>query len=138
MTADLLVGLKRLDDVLYGRLMNLLCAWASDYMFQWEYCDIVGDRLLEAYRISPVRIRCQVVMAALELAVSHNRWHVMKQVGAMLSPAAENGLVDRMLIEMNLDLGIKRQLRTIEGVIGWARDRWHEKIARFLTEADSR
>jgi len=138
MTGDLLVSLNRLDDVLYGRMMNLLCAWASGSSFQWEYCDVVGDRLLEAYRISPVRIRCQVVMAALELAVSHNRWHVMKQVGAMFSPAAENGLVDRMLIEMNLDSEIERQLRTIEGTVGWARDRWHERIARFLTEADER
>lgn len=138
MTADLLVSLSTLDDVLYSRMMTLLCAWASGSAFQWEYCDVVGDRLLEAYRISPVRIRCQVVLAALELAVSHNRWHVMKQVGAMLSPAAENGLVDRMLIEMNLDSTIEGQLRTIEEIVRWARDRWHERIARFLTNADER
>ena len=138
MTAALLVGLNRLDDVLFSRMMNLLCAWASGSAFQWEYCDVVGDRLLEAYRISQVRIKCQVVIAALELAVSHNRWHVMKQVGAMLSPAAENGLVDRMLIEMNLDSRIESQLRTIEGVIDWARDRWHDRIARFLNEANER
>jgi hypothetical protein len=56
----------------------------------------------------------------------------------MLSPAAENGLVDRILIEMNLDSGIERQLRTVEQVISWARDAWHERIARFLTEADGR
>lgn len=138
MSADLLVTLNEIDDVLYSRMMSLVCAWASGTSFQWEYCDIVGDRLLDAYRISPVRIKCLVVMAALELAVSHNRWHVMKQVGAMLSPAADNGLVDRMLIEMNLNSTIERQLRTVEEIVRWARDRWHERIARFLTEADER
>ena len=53
----------------------------------------------------------------------------------MLSPAAENGLIDRMLIEVKLDPNIERKLRTIERVVGWARERWHEKIARFLTSA---
>ncbi len=138
MTVDLIVSLNRLDDALYGRMMTLICAWASGSGFEWSYCDIVGDRLLEAYKISSVRIKCQVVMATMELAVSHNRWHVMNQVGAMLGPIAENGLVDRMLIEIKLDHKIEKQLRTIEEIIGWARDRWHEIIASFLNEADER
>ena len=117
-------------------MMSLLCAWAEGTGFQWEYCDVVGDRLLEAYRVSPVQVRCGIVLAALELAVSHNRWHVMKQVGAMLSPAADNGLVDRILIEMDLDSAIEQKLRTVERVVNWTRDRWHDKISAFLDVRD--
>lgn len=135
-TAKLIAQLSSLDEVLFGRLMALLCAWAEGTGFQFDYCDVVGDRLLEAYRVSPVRIRCGIVLAALELAVSHNRWHVMKQVGAMLSPAADNGLVDRILIEMGLDTEIERRLRRIEGAIHWTRDRWHAKVGAFLGERD--
>lgn len=132
-TANLITQLSTLDEVLFGRMMSLIDTWAEGTGFQWEYCDVVGDRLLEAYRVSPTRIRCGIVLAALELAVSHNRWHVMRQVGAMLSPVADNGLVDRILIEMDLDSDIERKLRRIEHVIAWTRDRWHPKIAKALS-----
>lgn len=134
--ADLIVHLSGIDEVLLGRMMSLLCAWADGTSFEWSYCDVVGDRLLEAYKITPIRIRYEIVLAALELAVSHNRFHVMNQVGAMLGPAADNGLVDRILIEMGLDYRIEQKLRRIESVVRWARNKWHEKVANFLTQRD--
>jgi eukaryotic-like serine/threonine-protein kinase len=132
--AELIIHLKGVDDVLFGRMVYLLCEWASETGFAWSYCDVVGDRLLEAYRIATVRLQCEIVPAAIELAVSHNRWHVMNQVGAMLGPAADNGLVDRILIEMNLNPEIEGQLRRIERIVKWNRNKWHSKIASFLTE----
>lgn len=132
--ADHLGQLNKADDVLFSRLMNLICEWAASTGFRWEFCDIIGDRLVEAYRISPVRIRCHIVLAALELAVSHNRWHVMNQVGAMLGQTAENGLVDRMLIELGLDSDIEPKLRRIEDIVSWSRDRWHPKVAEYLNK----
>ena len=132
--AEFLVHLNSADDVLFSRLMNLICEWAGSTGFQWEYCDVIGDRLVEAYRISPVRVRCQIVLAALELAVSHNRWHVMNQVGAMLGQTADNGLVDRTLIELGLDSDIEPKLRRIEHIVSWSRDRWHPKIAEYLNK----
>lgn len=134
--AELLVQLNSADDVLFSRLMSLICEWAEGTGFEWSYCDVVGDRLLEAYRVSPVRVRCQIVLAALELAVSHNRWHVMNQAGAMLGQAADNGLVDRILIEFGLDSRIEPKLRRIELIVHWARDRWHAKIADYLNGRD--
>lgn len=133
---DLIIRLSGIDEVLLGRMMSLLCAWADGTSFDWSYSDVVGDRLLEAYKITPVRIRYEIVLAALELAVSHNRWHVMNQVGAMLGPAADNGLVDRILIEVGTDYRIEKKLRSIEQVVHWARYKWHEKIANFLTQRD--
>jgi serine/threonine protein kinase len=135
--SDLIKQLNALDDVLFSRLMELVCEWAESTGFQWEYCDVVGDRLLEAYRISPVRIRCRIVLSALELAVSHNRWHVMNQAGAMLGQAADNGLVDRMLIEANLNPEIELRLRMVENIIHWSRDKWHPKIAAYLSDRDA-
>lgn len=132
--ADLLTRLSALDDVLFSRIMGLLCEWADGTYFNWDYCDVVGDRLLAAYRVAPVRIRCQVVLAALELSVSHNRWHVMNQVGAMLGPVADNGLVDRILIEMSLDQEIETKLRRVERAVNWPRGKWHEKIGTALSE----
>jgi hypothetical protein len=135
--ADLLVRLNGADDALFGRLMDLVCEWAQSTGFEWNYCDVVGDRLLEAYRVSPVRVRCQIVLATLELAVSHNRWHVMNQAGSMLGQAADTGLVDRILIEVNLDSRLETKLRRVEGVVHWSRDRWHARIAAYLDTRDT-
>jgi eukaryotic-like serine/threonine-protein kinase len=134
--SELIVYLNGVDGVLLGRMITLLCDWASGTNFDWEYCDIVGDRLLDAYKITPVQMQTQILLAALELAISHNRWHVMNQVGAMLGPTANDGLIDRILIEMNLDSRIERGLRMIEDIISWRRKSWHSKIAAFLTEED--
>jgi hypothetical protein len=132
----LIISLSGVDEVLMSRLIDLLCDWAAGTNFDFVYCDVVGDRLLDAYKVTPVRMQYKIVLAALDLAVSHNRWHVMDQVGAMLSPAADNGLVDRILIEMNLNPGIETGLRTIERVVYWERNKWHSKIANFLTQGD--
>jgi serine/threonine protein kinase len=135
--AELLGQLNTLDDVLFSRMMTLICEWAESTGFDWAYCDVVGDRLLEAYKISPVRVRSQIVLATLELAVSHNRWHVMSQAGSMLGLSADNGLVDRILIELKMDPNIEPKIRKIEAIVHWARDRWHPKIADYLTRRDA-
>lgn len=135
--SDLLVALQAVDEVLFSRLVTLICDWVVGTAFTWSYCDVVGDRLAEAYRVGSVRVRCQVVLAALELAVSHNRWHVMQQVGTMLGQSADDGLVDRILIEAGLEPSIGRNLRRIEKIIHWPRSRWHERIGSRLDLEDA-
>jgi eukaryotic-like serine/threonine-protein kinase len=136
LSGELIVAVNGLDEGLFSRVMLMICEWAAGRSFDWAYCDVVGDRLLEAYRIASVSIKAAIVLAALELAVSHNRWHVMKQVGSMLSPAADNGLVDRIMIEIGLEPRMEGGLRRIEDVVHWARDRWHPKLAALLNERD--
>jgi len=130
--AELLLQLEGIDGVLFTRLMNLICEWVESTGFEWAYCDVIGDRLLQAHEVSPVRVRCQIVLSMLELAVSHNRWHVMNQAGALLAQTADNGLVDRFLIELGLDSAVRIKLEKIEDIVSWPRDRWHPKIAAYL------
>jgi hypothetical protein len=74
---------------------------------------------------------------AIELAISHNRWHVMAQVGAMLGATADNGLVDRIIIEISLESNIEYKLRQIENTISWSRRQWHPEIAKYLTKKEN-
>jgi hypothetical protein len=60
----------------------------------------------------------------------------MTQAGGMLGTAADNGLVDRIIIEMGLDSKIEYRLRRIEEIIHWPRSNWHERIVRFLNLKD--
>ncbi|MGA8087081.1 MAG: serine/threonine-protein kinase [Terracidiphilus sp.] len=115
-SGDLLIRLQRVNDALFGRMMNLACAWVESTGFDFSYCDVVGDRLVEVFRVSPVRVQCQIVLAVLELAVSHNRWHVMHQVHRMLDQDADANLVDRFMIEMALAPEIEDEIRELERV----------------------
>lgn len=135
--SDLILRLSALDDVLFSRMIALVCTWASRTGFDWSYCDVVGDRLVDAYRVAPVRVRCNIVLAALDLARSHNRWHVMTQVGGMLGPTADEGLVDRILIEAKLENSIGYDLRRIEKTISWPRAHWHERVGQYLNLQDA-
>jgi hypothetical protein len=128
--------LKELDDILFARMMNLISEWAEGTGFNFNFCDVIGDRLVTTYGVSPTRIRCQIVLSLLELSVSHNRWHVMKQVASLLDQAADNDLVDRFLIELGLDSRLRSKLERIEMIIGWPRQRWHPKIVACLDRAN--
>lgn len=134
--AELLSQLQAVDEALFRRLMGLICEWVEGTGFDFSYCDVIGDRLMDVFRISPVRVRCQIVMATLELAVSHNRWHVMHLVRSMLGQESDGDLADRMTIEMELDPEIGESLRQIEHIVHVSRDRWHPKIAAFLNTRD--
>lgn len=131
-TEDLIGKVAALDDLLFSRLMSTMCGWAAGKPFDFTYCDVVGDRLVRAYGVATTNVKVTIVLAALELGVSHNRWHVMSQVGAMLSLAAETGFIDRMVIELSLDRQLIAKLHTIERVIKWPRSKWHSKIASAL------
>ena len=98
--SDLLLKLQAVDEMLFSRMIRLICAWTKGSSFEWKYCDVMGDRLLASYGVASTRLRCEIILATLELAVSHNRWHVMNQVGKMLGRTTDNGLVDRILIEV--------------------------------------
>jgi len=130
--SDLIRHLSTVDAILFSRLVSLMCEWAEKSGFEFAYCDVVGDRLGAAYDVSSVRIKCEIALAALELALSHNRWHVMRQVGGMLSANADTGLIDRMLIEAGLVPSIKKKLCGIEEAGQWSRDRWPPKLGEFL------
>lgn len=136
-SAEMLKSLQSADEILFSRMVGLLCDWVSSSAFEFSYCDVVGDRLVQAYQVASIRLRCQIVLSALELAFSHNRWHVMSQVGAMLGATADNGLVDRMLIEIGLEPLIESKLRTVERVINWRRGQWHPEIAKYLSRKES-
>jgi len=136
MNSEMILKLHTLDDVLFSRLIGLLCPWAAGTSFDWAYTDVVGDRLLDAYKVASVRLRCEIVLCALQMAVRHNRWHVMEQVGGMLGVTADDGLIDRLLIEMSLDSEIERRLRAVERIIHWPRRSWHERIREHLKAKD--
>jgi hypothetical protein len=135
--SELLLKLHAVDDVLFSRMVGIVCTWASEQSFVFDYCDVVGDRLLAAYKVGNVRLKCNIVLAGLELSVSHNRWHVMHQAGSMLGATADDGLIDRILIEIRLDPKLELQLRRIERTIHWFRQNWHERIAAYLNGRDS-
>ena len=56
----------------------------------------------------------------------------MGHVGGMLGTAADDGLVDRIIIEITLDTSLASNLKKIETRIHWSRKNWHEKIADYL------
>lgn len=135
--ADMIERLHQIDPIWFGRLVESICGWAAGSGFAWDYCDVVGDRLVRAYRLGGTRVKCSIVEATLELAVSHNRWKVMGQAGRMLDADAEPGLVDRMLIELRTSSVLRQKCYRIETIILWRRGAWHPRIAAALSEFES-
>jgi hypothetical protein len=115
--------------------MALSAGWAAGAYFDSAYCDAIGDRLVEASSVGFTRTRGEIVLA----------WPRARRVAQPLACNApgrrdagcrDNGLVDRLFIEMRLTRCLAQKLRAIETVTGWRRESWHPKIGEHLDQLD--
>lgn len=131
-SAETISTLHAVDDSLFDRLATAYCEWIESSRFDFNYCDILGDRLKTLYDLGLTRVKLRSVLASMELAVDHNRWHVMRHVVTMLNSSADLGLVDRMVMELTDEPSLRCKLIRIEVVLRLSRSAWHERIGAVI------
>jgi eukaryotic-like serine/threonine-protein kinase len=92
--------MRQLDVDGWENIVSLYCEWAKLDGFDFVYCDVLGSRLLEIYKLGEIHIKAEAALAAARLATSHNRYYVMRRVLEMCSPAIPDSLAQRIAIEI--------------------------------------
>lgn len=129
----------QLSPPLFTRLASHLCDWISGQGFPFEYCDILGARLQSMFDLGGTATKAESVMAALELACSHNRWSVMHRFVAMAGPSISDDLADRLRIDLySRDCEAVRNVQQMEQVVRAHRSRLHPKLISAINDLEQR
>lgn len=112
------------------------CAFARECSFDFEYCDVLGDKLKTLFRLGSVDVRAESAAAALELGVSHNRWYVERIFTQMLRSDSSDAVAERFVILMeDLEFDLCRLIIRLEQSINYDRKHLHPVITKHCGEA---
>jgi eukaryotic-like serine/threonine-protein kinase len=96
LTPEHLKALHTLDEMTWGKIASAYCRYAEKYRFPFSFCDAIIGRLQTIYELGRISLKSRAVLAAAELAASHNRWFVMKRVMEMASTTIDETLARRI------------------------------------------
>lgn len=120
--------LFELDSGLWKQLIIDYCDWAADTGFDWAFCDTLVQRLLTVFELGETEIKAASILAAARMAVSHNRWYVMRKVNAVCGTELDDDVAARLAIDVRA-LGAKRDFRSCaERVHGGSVNAYHPTI----------
>jgi serine/threonine protein kinase len=98
-------------EALSNEAPDLLAAFASyytDYVssnrgrFDFDYCDVVGDKLAWIFEFGDVATKAHVLLVMLGLGVSHNRWFVERRFMELAGPTLELAVAERFILDVDV------------------------------------
>lgn len=70
--------------------------------FDFDYCDILAARMAVFFEIGDTELRALILLAFLELGVSHNRWLVERSFHTRALEDAADNVIQRFLVEVGV------------------------------------
>lgn len=90
---------------------DLLTAFADYYLgyveqgrgnFDFDYCDVIADKLTWLFELGDVAVRARALLALLGLGVSHNRWFVERRFVLLAGPTLDAATAARVLMDVEV------------------------------------
>ncbi|MEF3073795.1 serine/threonine-protein kinase [Methylobacter sp. Wu1] len=78
------------------------CKFAMSQGFEFSYCDIISAKLETLFAIGDIELKAFVLLALLELGVSHNRWAVERAFYHRTMADADANVINRFLLEVQV------------------------------------
>jgi eukaryotic-like serine/threonine-protein kinase len=133
-----LEALNAISSTLFARLMPSICKWIREGVFDYEYCDVLGARLLRIYELGDTREKAEAALAALIMACRHNRWLVMSHFMKMAGQTIDADLADRLAVEMFvMGTDAVNRITQIEYAIGASRNSLHFRVRDAINVIES-
>jgi hypothetical protein len=125
-------------DVLFGRdpeawheLVTKYCEWVNEEYFDFNYCDVIVQRLSRIFFHGPIDIKALSMLAGARLGESHNRYYVMDRVLTLCGPSLPDDVAHRIAIEI-LASEMQPQFRACATVIDREVTAYHPRVAAVL------
>lgn len=94
--------LYSLDEELFNDLAIMYFDWIYDERFGFGYCDVIIGYIRNIYDLTKdLEVKAKAVISSAELAQSHNRWYVMREVVNMANKKISDDLAYRISIEID-------------------------------------
>lgn len=128
---DTIQKLLSIDFELWKTMVMTFCEWIEKTSFSFDYCDVLVPRLIKIFDLGDYESKSKAVLAAAELASSHNRWYVMRSVVRMCSSSIEQNLAQRIAIEITA-MDVKRNFKTCVNNTNQTIEAYHPLIMNVL------
>lgn len=133
-----------IDDESFGALINIdpdiwkflvlqYSDWIESTGFPFEYCDVLVKRLELIFELGDLECKAAAVLAAAEMAQSHNRWYVMGYVIKLCGSDLDENVAQRIAIEITA-ADAESNFRRCAERLGKTSTSYHPKIANVLKE----
>lgn len=101
--------------------------------FDFDYCDILSARLDVFYSVGDIELRAIILLALLQLGVSHNRWLVERNFYARASITCDPDTMNRFIIEASVrNYALKHPISHLCLSIGVSRENLHPALRETL------
>lgn len=134
-TPDHVAQLKEDSPELFVALGRDFCVYVQNGAFDFDYCDVLADKLQVFYDLGDVGLKAIVAVALLLMGVNHNRWFVEHRFMRAVGPDAADALAHRFLTEVEVqEINLEHFVAHVERSIGVSRSRLHPRILNALGE----
>ncbi|ACT47573.1 serine/threonine-protein kinase [Methylotenera mobilis] len=90
---------------------DLLGAFGSDFCnyiiegeggFNFEYCDVLSDKLMKLYELGDVALKSLVILSLLNLGASHNRWVVERRFMNLAGQELPENVANKIVMDVEI------------------------------------
>ena len=107
------------------------CEWASSGGFDFNYCDVIIERLARIFWLGAVEVKAASMLAAARLGRGHNRYYVMHRVVNLCGTTLPDNIAHRLAIEI-LAAEAQDDFRGCVLVIDRQISEYHPRIANAI------
>jgi len=132
--AQHLIAIHRLDPEAWATLAAEYADWVEHTAFDFEFCDVLVDRLEAIIGLASPRQRIAAILATAHLAESHNRWFVMRRVLNLCGRDMDPTIAKRISMEIRLDDFRNREFRACAERVSDSIERYHPEIRDALRD----
>jgi len=117
------------------RIGIVFAEWSADNSFDFEYCDVLADRLVAFFDGADLHLKAECLRSLLSLGTSHNRWYVERRFTERCGPLMDEGLARRLAVEFRAG-GEEtcQQVSHLEFSIDASRSSFHPTLVKALDE----
>lgn len=126
---------------------DLLMAFSGYYIeyveygrgnFDFNYCDVIADKLTWLFNLGDVAIRAKTLLALLALGVSHNRWFVERRFQNLADATLDAATAERVVTEVLVQSkNVEGEIAHLERSIGVSRNQLHPLLHRLWAPANA-
>lgn len=115
-------------------LLNALATEFSRYVrnssHNFDYCDILADKLETIFEVGSAGIRANVLVSLLIMGVDHNRWVVERKFARLAGPELDISTAERIVMDMHADsIPLNYYIERMESSITVNRSSLHPLLA---------
>lgn len=135
LTIENIIKIFELSEIDGNQIGTMFATWVGEGDFNFEYCDVLAERIQAFFNEGDLNLRADCLMALLEMGVRHNRWYVEEKFKRLTGPEMDEALAKRVSVEIRaIGDDFCNLIERFEGSIGTSRKEFHPIIVSTLND----